>query len=250
MDSLPLRSSRKAWSLFDGVLRRWMDRRVRVHVAGRPGDLEPGFPLVLVANHESFWDGFLLRRVQQLLRPDARFHAVMLERELTSRPFLRLLGGLGVEPGSVASVRALLRTMERLRREDPTSVLAYFPQGEIRPGAHTSLRFRGGVARVAAALAPATVVPVGIRVLPGTTPLQEAYVSVGGPLAVPAPGSLPVPLLEAAVAEELSAIEGFVRLHGEGAPRRWPSFPGRLPRSSASDPSALLPHVGGWLSRN
>jgi len=248
MDSLPLRSSRLAWTLFDGVFRHWMDGRVRVHIAGRPGDLEPAFPLVLVANHESFWDGFVLRRVQRLLRPDARFHAVMLQRELAPRPFLRLLGGLGVEPGSVASVRTLLRTMERLRREDPTGVLAYFPQGEIRPGAAGTLRFHGGVARVAGALAPATVVPVGIRVLPGTTPRQEIYVSIGEPMAVPAPGTLSVPLLEAAVDEELQAIESFVRVHGERAPRRWPSFPGRLPRNS--DSTALLPDVGSWLSRN
>jgi len=248
MGERPLRSSRAVWWAFDGVFRPWMARHVRVHVAGRAGILEPDFPLLVVANHESFWDGFLLREVQRRLRPRARFHAVMLERELRARPFLRLLGALGVAPGSVASTRRLLRTVERLRREDPTGVLAYFPQGEIHPGAVRPLGFRRGVGRVADALAPVTVLPVGIRVLPGRTHRQEAYVSVGEALAVPSPGTLSTRLLEGAVAEELAAIRSFTAAWGERAPERWPTFPGRLPR--ASNRNVPLHDVRGWISRN
>ncbi|GMV08085.1 MAG: hypothetical protein AMXMBFR53_43600 [Gemmatimonadota bacterium] len=248
MGEMPLRSSRAAWWAFDRVLRPWMSRHVRVHVTGRPGLLEPGFPLLLVANHESFWDGFLLREVQRRLRPRGRFHAVMLERELKERPLLRWLGGLGVTPGSVASARGLLRTMERLRRDDPTGVIAYFPQGAIHPGAFGPLRFRSGVARVAGALAPATVLPVGIRVLPGRSHRQEAYVSVGEALAVPSPGTLSTGLVEAAVAEELAAIRAFLAAWGERSPERWPALPGRLPRASHSN--TLLRDVRGWISRN
>ena len=241
-------SSRVAWSVFDRVFRPWMRGRVRVHIAGRPGSVEPSFPLVLVANHESWWDGFLLREVQRRLRPKARFHAVMLERELAPRPFLRFLGGLGLEPPSLASNRRLIRTLDRLRVEDPTGVLAYFPQGVTRPGTPGPLAFRNGVIRVAEALAPATVLPVGLRLLPGVTSRFEAYLSVGSPLAVPGPGTLSLPLLEGAVAEEVEAIRAFVARHGEAAPQRFPRLPLPLPRAPEQPP--LLDDVRSWISRN
>lgn len=242
-----LRSSRWAWRLFDLAFRPWMARRMRVHLAGRPGAVEPDFPVILVANHESWWDGFLVREVQRWLRPESRYHAVMLRRELDHRPFLRLLGGIGVEPGSLPSGRALLRAMARLRCADPTAVLAYFPQGTVRPTSPRPLHFRGGVIRVAEALAPVTVLPVGIRLVSGVTPLQEAFLSVGEPLAVPGPGTLTVGLVEAAVTEELDAIDAFIRTHGEDAPSRWPGLHARVPRA----PDKPNSHdVARWISRN
>ena len=182
-----------------------------------------------------------------IARPTAQ-NAVMLERELAPRPLLRLLGGLGVDPASVASNRTLIRTLHRMRVEDPTGVLAYFPQGVTRPGTPGPLAFRAGVIRVAAALAPATVLPVGIRILPGVTPRSEAYVSVGEPLAVPGPGTLSLALLEAAVAEEVEALRAFVARHGESAPHRFPRLP--LPLRRAPEQPPLLDDVRGWISRN
>lgn len=243
-----VRTSPWAWRVFDTLFRPWMARRVRVHVAGRPGPIEPTFPVVLVANHESWWDGFLLRDVQRRLRPDAPYHAVMLERELRRRPFLRRLGGIGVEVGSVASGRTLLRTMVALRRTHPRAVLAYFPQGTIRPGSPRPLDFRSGVIQVAEVLAPVTVLPVGIRLVSGTTPLQDAFLSVGEPLAVPGPGTLTRGLLEAAVTEELDAIDAFIRAHGERTSSRWPGLHTRLPR--ARDRYTSLDEVTNWISRN
>lgn len=243
-----LRSSRLAWRAFDAVFGPWMERRVRVHLAAAAHLVEPAFPLVLVANHESWWDGFLLRKVQRALRPEARFHAAMLERELAPRPFLRLLGGLGMEPGSVSASRRFLRSLRALRRDDPSAVLAYFPQGVIRPGSPSPLGFRPGVVRVAETLAPATVVPVGILLLPGRTPRTEAYVSVGTPLAVPSPGTLTLRELERAVASEVGAIRSFMRRHGEDAPERWPAPGEPLPRTLS--PPSPLEDVGAWISRN
>lgn len=237
-----------AWRLFEFAFRPWMRRRIRVHVAGSRVQLEPGFPLVLVANHESWWDGFLLREVQKALRPGARFRTVMLESELRAHPFLRLLGGVGVAPGSMASGRRLLDELRRIRREDPDGVLGYFPQGSLQPGSALPLGFRSGIVRVVEALAPATVVPVGLRLLPGKTPLTEAYLSLGDPLAVPGPGAASLARIESAVADEVEAIASFVRTHGEDTAALWPGPGGRLPRPA--DTPSLLHDVGSWISRN
>lgn len=205
-------------------------------------------PLLVCANHESWWDGFLVRALQRAVRPRGRFHAVMLTSELKRFPFVSLLGGLGVEPGSIASVRTLLRIARAVGAERPAGVIAYFPQGRIRPGASAPLGFHAGVMRVIEAMAPVNVLPLGIRVVPGKSHRLDAFLSVGEPLSVPGPDALRVPLLEAAVAEELNAIRAFVQKHGEDAYLRYPRPLGRLPRSA--DPYAPLHEAGNWISRN
>lgn len=241
-------SSETARRAFDLVFRRWMRRHVRVHVAGAVGPLPHGTPLLLCANHESWWDGFVLREVQRMLRPEGSFHAVMLDAELSRRPFLRPLGALGVTPGSIASVRRLLHTLTALAHRRPDAVIAYFPQGRIRPGSPQPLDFRRGVGAAAEALSPCLVLPVGIRVVPGRTHRMDALVSVGEPVEVPR-GRAPSPaLLERAVVEELDALGAFLARHGEDAPDRWPGLHGRLPR--AADGPWAVHTMERWISRN
>lgn len=235
-------------SLVDAAVERWMRGRVRVHLAGVDAAIEPSFPVVLAANHESWWDGLLLRDVQKAIRPSAPFRAVMPEPELRGHPLLRLMGGVGFVPGSVDSGRRLLAALGHLRTREPDAVLTYFPQGTFRPGSPFPLGFRAGVVRIVEALAPATLIPVGIRILPGSSHRAEAFVSVGSPVAAPGPGSVRLAALETAVADELDAIAAFLRRHGEDAHDRWPRDGEALPR--ASTPPPLLHEVGSWISRN
>ncbi len=229
MTSLPY--SPLAWRLFDLAFGFRMRLGVRaIRLAGLPADLPVGRPIVLVANHASWWDGFLLRRLQVALRPRGSFHVVMLERELRKRPFLRLLGGVGISPGSPASFRRLLRSLARARGLRPDLVVVFFPQGRIWPSHRRPLGFQGGVRLVARALAPVIVLPVGLHLEPGQHPASTAFISVGPPLFVEA-GSLEPSALERAVREELDAILGFLALHGEASEECWPQAREPLPRT-------------------
>jgi len=220
--------SRLAWRLFQPFLRPWMGSRLRVHMTGlgRGGRTERR--VVLCANHESFWDGFLLQALQRRLFPDLPFHAVMLRSELEVRPWLALLGAIGAEPGSIAGGRRMLRAVRTLRAQESGAVLGYFPQGRIRPGDPRPLGFRTGVVAVAEALAPVTVLPVGIRVLPGRTARMDAFLSVGGAIGVRGSGVLCGERLESAVALELNAIRAHVLGTGRTRPRG-----GRVPRAGS-----------------
>lgn len=246
--SADTRSSRMAWRLFETVFRPWMNARVRLALTGLGKVPNDDSPLLVCANHESWWDGFLMRALQREVRPGGRFHAVMLSSQLARFPALRLLGGLGVEPGSTASLRNVLRLARAVGAERPAGVLAYFPQGRIQPGSLEPLGFHAGVIRVIEAMAPVNVLPVGIRVLPGKDHRMDAFLSVGESIAVPGPDALRLPLLEAAVTEELRAIRAFVQKHGEDAYLRYPRPQGRLPRAAGS--YAPLSAAGNWISRN
>lgn len=240
------RSSPLAWRLFETVFRPWMGRRMRVAVTGLGKVPADDTPLLVCANHESWWDGFLVRELQRRLRPRGRFHAVMLEAELARHPFLRFLGGLGIDPASVSSLRGLFRLARTLGAERPAGLLAYFPQGRIRPGSIAPLGFHAGVLPVIEAMAPVSVLPVGIRVLPGKDHRMDAFLSVGEPIGVPGPDTVRIALLEAAVSEELRAVRAFVREHGEDAFLRYPQPLGRLPRPS--DLYSPVPEAGSWVS--
>jgi len=221
-----------AWRLFDLAFGFRMRMGVRaIRLAGLPADLPESDPVLLAANHVSWWDGFLLRRLQLALRPRGSFHVVMLEKELGKRPFLRLLGGMGLSPGSATSLRRLLRELAAVRRDRPDGVVLFFPQGRIWPSYRRPLGFMGGVRLVARALAPVTVLPVGLHLEPGQHPASTAFVSVGPPMQA-RPDALPDPsALERAVQEELDAILAFLSLHGEASNERWPSLGQRLHRS-------------------
>lgn len=213
------RFSRHVWAGFEAFFTPWMRRRLDgVHVRGedRVAWL-PDIPIMLVANHVSWWDGFLLREVQRRIRPDAPLHVVMTEAELRRFPLFRWMGALPLGDGPMAA-RSLLRDM-RSRTAGPTPVFGYFPQGRIWPSHRRPLGFRRGVAWLAARLGPVALVPVALHLEPMTRPGPAAFVSVGRARLVHdgvAPG-----LLEDEVAALLDGLLQWTSQHGEEAVARW-----------------------------
>ena len=223
------RYSASAWRLFSLAFGPRMRLGVRRTLfTGVPGELPKDTPLLLVANHVSWWDGFILRPLHQTVRRGGALHTVMLERELERRPFLRRLGGVGLVPGSGSSFRSLLRAFEVERQRDPTLAVLFFPQGRIWPSYRRPLGFRGGVRLLIRALAPVTVLPVGLHLEGGNAMAPTAYVSFAPPALTE--GDLPTDWLESTVQDELSAIHEFLAAHGEESEAHWPTLGERLPR--------------------
>jgi 1-acyl-sn-glycerol-3-phosphate acyltransferase len=214
------RYSSAAWKGFELFFRPFMGRRLDgVHVRGVPeASWLPEIPVLLVANHTSWWDGFLLREVHRQLRPGAPFHVVMARRELDRFPFFRWLGAVSLAETPLAA-RSLARRLERVTARDHGVVIAYFPQGRIWPSHRRPLGFRRGGAWLASRLAPLAVIPVGIHLETLTRPGPAAFVSVGSPLLIRE--GIEPDRLEAAVTRETDAILQFIRRHGEDAPLYW-----------------------------
>lgn len=139
-------------------------------------------PILLVGNHVSNWDGFVFRELQTRLRPAWPIYSVMLEKELRRLPIFRLLGGVGIDPGSPASVTGAIRALGSLRRKSPEFFLSYFPQGSIYPSFKRPLDFKGGVDLFIRALTPLTVLPVGLHIEPMRKLAPTFFASVGRPI--------------------------------------------------------------------
>lgn len=209
-------------------------RRALLHgplLAGVAPALPPDAPVLLVANHSSWWDGFILRDVQRMLRPGARFFTLMTTRELRRHPWLRWMGCVGIEPGNATSVLRAFKQFRDEARRDTSTVFAVFPQGSIWPSTRRPLRFERGVSVLAARLAPVRIVPVAIHLEHLNRAMPTAFVSAGP--AIDATGEIPAPAaLERAVEAELDAIRRFLDDAGERATRLWPRDGTTLPRAT------------------
>jgi 1-acyl-sn-glycerol-3-phosphate acyltransferase len=128
------RYSEKAWRAFElafgPVMRGSITPLVRTSSTHAP---PRNAPILLAANHVSWWDGFLLRAVQKKIRPDAPMFTLMLERELRRNPWFRWMGALPLEPGSPRSFRRVVHALEQQRERTPEQLITFFPQGHIVP---------------------------------------------------------------------------------------------------------------------
>ena len=198
-------------------LRRF--RLAGVHFLDFPDDLPPDRPVLAVANHVSNWDGFLLRELQRRLRPGWPIYSLMLEDELVRRPLFRSLGGIGIRPGSAGSVAGAFRTVRGLRAAGTGFFLSYFPQGRIWPSFRRPLGFQAGIDLFLRALAPATLLPVGIHLEPLRGLAPAAFVAVGRPFKADRPSPVHK-LLEDLVQARVDRIHAWLSQHGEDAAAR------------------------------
>lgn len=215
--------SRVAWRAFDLAFAPYKRRALASILLTPPNGGLPDGPLAFVANHTSWWDGFLLRELQRRFAPASLPFTVMLDRELRVRPFLRALGAVGIEPGHAPSLRDAIRKLEKARtRHGDRFCLFYFPQGRIWPSHRRPLGFVPGFSRVVARLAPITVVPVALHLEPLDRPAPTACVRACDPIpvepGVPGPGER---RLETIVQAELDRIHSLAAESGERLVEAW-----------------------------
>jgi 1-acyl-sn-glycerol-3-phosphate acyltransferase len=209
--------SRLAFGVFDLFLRPWRSRRLIVApIAGLPPLLPADRPLVIVANHTSWWDGFLLRDVHMALRPQAPMYSVMTRAELVRFPFLRLLGAVPLDTASPGSLLRLLRSLRSATRARPDSTILFFPQGRIWPAWKRPLGFKRGVELLARAIGPCFIIPVGVQIESLNRCSPTAFTKLGPVISSPEQ-TVTVEWLEREVASQLDDIASLLALHGEAA---------------------------------
>lgn len=216
----------RLWQGFELFFRPWLQSRLQgIHLAGlpAPASLGPG-PLILSANHVSWFDGFLVREAQRHLRPRALFRALMLASELERSRMLRALGGIGFDPERPLSLRRPLRTLAGLRTAG--LVVAFFPQGRIYPSFRRPLGFEPGLELLSRTLSPCTVVGLGLHLEPGNQVRSRAYVHGTTPLKVPGGQGAQVSRVEEEIHRALDHVHDHLARWGEEAWTRWPTDPG------------------------
>ena len=139
-----------------GYFRRHF-RAVRVSGASRFADLQSG-PVIVYANHSSWWDPMVLVLLAGELMPRRRHYAPMDSQALERYGILKRIGVFGVEMKTPRGAVQFLRTGLTILAKD--GVLWVTPQGRFADTRERPLKFKPGLASLA------SKVPGGCTLLP------------------------------------------------------------------------------------
>ncbi|MBN2639697.1 MAG: lysophospholipid acyltransferase family protein [Bacteroidales bacterium] len=115
--------------------------RVQIHATLESED----YPVLLIANHISWWDGFWLM-VLNLKVLHKKFHFMMLEEQLRKHWYFNYAGGFSVSKNSRSIVESLDYASGLLKNKD--NLVIVFPQGRINSLYNQHFSFEKGIERI------------------------------------------------------------------------------------------------------
>lgn len=104
--------------------------------------------VLLLANHFSWWDGFLLFHINKIYIKK-KFHVMILQDTAEKVKFLKYLGAFSIQKNAKSLMESLQYAGELL--DHPENLVLIFPQGELYSSHSTSIQFEKGVSRIIAA---------------------------------------------------------------------------------------------------
>lgn len=132
------------YPLFKALTRYLLKRNFNsTHIEGEFTDA--GKPVLVIANHVSWWDGFWLIHLN-LKMLHRKFHFMMLEDQLKKHWYFRYTGGYSVKKRSRSIVESINYTTELLQNSQ--NMVFMFPQGEINSLYNNSIQFEKGIQRI------------------------------------------------------------------------------------------------------
>lgn len=177
-------------ALFQRYLGWYLPRHVhgvRLSPAGWASpSLAPDQPLVVYANHPSWWDPLIFLFLSNRFWP-GRSHYGPIDATAAERyGFFRRLGFFAVERGSRAGARRFLETSSAILAR-PSTALWITPQGELVDPRERPVRLEPGLAALARRLERGTFLPLALELPFWDEKLPEVLVRFGEPVDLQGP---------------------------------------------------------------
>lgn len=138
----------------------------------------PNIPLLIYANHSSWWDGLLAFEISRAARLDSY---VMMDEINLRRFFLfRRIGAFSVPKNPRQAIKSI-NYSAGLLKSDSKRTLWIFPQGEIFPNDLRPVKFYNGVSRIIESVGKCLTVPLAIRLEFVGEYKPEIFVKIGKP---------------------------------------------------------------------
>ncbi len=118
-------------------------------------------PLIICANHSSWWDGLTAFQISRRAALDS--FIMMEEKQLKKLGFFRKLGAFSVVRENRREALKSLNYAVEILKNNSNRTLWIFPQGEILPNDARPLRFYNGVSRIIKKLEKCSVVCLAMR---------------------------------------------------------------------------------------
>lgn len=107
--------------------------------------IDSGKSVLLLANHFSWWDGFILYHLNDRLFKK-RFHIMVLEETVRKVSFFKYMGAFSIAKNSKDLLASLDYAAGLLN--DPDNLVLIFPQGRLYSNFTDEIRFEKGVLRI------------------------------------------------------------------------------------------------------
>ncbi len=173
------------WLLVHTSLRRHFDR-VFFRMQTEFTDEQSAVPMIICANHSSWWDGYIAALIERHLKLDG--YLMMEEAQLRRYFFFSWIGCFSVDRqnarSALKSVQYAARLLKGHSRGSTRRMVWLFPQGEIAPNDRRPLEFFSGAAHLAKLSAPVLLYPLAARIEYLAEQRPDLYVSLGEPLLV------------------------------------------------------------------
>lgn len=103
---------------------------------------DKGLPVLMIANHFSWWDGFIQYRLNKQTY-QRKLHVLMLEEQLKKFMILNQCGCFSIRKNSRSMIESLCYSIDLL--SDAGNMLLLFPQGEIQSLYTSPIKFESGL---------------------------------------------------------------------------------------------------------
>jgi 1-acyl-sn-glycerol-3-phosphate acyltransferase len=176
--------SQRALGLFSIYLKWYLGRHfhaVRVANAGRIPRLSE--PLILFANHSSWWDPLTAMVLGRTMLPHREHYAPMDEKALKHYAIFRSMGFFPVDNGSLRGAAQLLRAGTQVFSR-PGSVLWITPESQFQDVRRRPIVFKPGLGSLMSRMGRMTCVPIAIEYVYWNERLPEVLVNIGEPLEI------------------------------------------------------------------
>jgi len=194
---------------FQRIVRMYFRRHFRSVMVQQPEVLNGwAGPLIVYANHSSWWDPMVCVLLAETLLPGRKNYAPMDAAALKRYPILGKIGIFPVEMGTARGGAQFLWTCETILASG--GVVWITPQGRFADARERPLGFKPGLAALAARTPGAMVIPLAIEYTFWDERLPETLLRFGMPVRVEEGMTTDAAseLLERALVETMEDLEG------------------------------------------
>ena len=183
-ESTLVRPSRRLLSFFANYLNWYIGRHFHaIRLANSPRFPRTAGPLIVYANHASWWDPLAFIVISRYFLPTASHYAPMDAAALKHYALLRKLGIFPVEAGTRRGAAQFLRAANEILSA-PNSVFWITPEGRFTDMRTRPAIFRPGLAALATRSGPCTFVPLAFEYTFWDERLPEILINCGQPIKV------------------------------------------------------------------
>ena len=179
---------RLVWRLIDRSFRKYFDRVYFRASDSTNEEQRAALPMIICANHSSWWDGYVIALIDRLLGTDG--YLMVEEKQLRRYFFFTWIGCFSVDRQNTRSALHSLKYAATLLKErgqsGRTVMVSLFPQGEIFPNDRRPLVFYHGAAYLARMVNPVQFYPLAIRIEYLGEQRPALFISLGEPVLVSA----------------------------------------------------------------